>query len=726
MKDIFWKASSVMMVFALALALSGCSDSFAGPGPIPQPQPGLFTVTFNGNGGTPASTTATVNPGAMAAEPADPTFSGWVFVGWFSHQTTGVSPFNFYTPIWQDTTLWARWSLNPHRVTFNLQGGSWHRENHVYVDAGNEVPRLSNPTIEGNFVFGGWFTHPTDKDTQWEFSTPVTAPVTLFAHWEPYVRVTFQMHLESDYVYIPPRTTVSRPENVPARQPYIFTGWFTAPTGGVQWNFADPVTQDTTIYAQWRDFFIVTFGEAGGVTPAAQNVPMGQTAAAPTGNFTSGLNAPIGGLFRAPANNWTDWTLYWYLGEAEWDFADPVARDMHLTARWKTPYGPINLAGQWGNNIVSRGFDYVYENPGNYYLFLGYSLTLPPGWPGPGIAHTGIGGRLRNNSRITLIGLGEERVIRRPGSAVLGSPNAYFGSLFAVDDGAELILGNNITLGTVNNTLGMNPLVLVGPGGTVTMREASRITGHRLTHTVGQQWLGIGTAAVLVFEDGTFTMTGGEISGNSSVANFAGEASGLHALPGSTINLQGGRIVSNRGPAGTNGINSVILGVSVEDDAPINFTISGNAEVEDLVIVRFGNVATRHTITVAQNWTGSINRLNLLSQHIANVDAGIDLWEDTNVFVPVSGQSLPAGLPGRITTNSFFIIVGSAVTTRAISSTHEIENDGRLAAGSGGGRSLLPTAIRNALFGGFTANVDMFIPGVSAPVFPACGGRIVQ
>ena len=37
----------------------------------------------------------------------------------------------------------------------------------------------------------------------------------------------------------------------PTRSGYIFAGWFTAAAGGTQFNFASPVTADTTLFARW-------------------------------------------------------------------------------------------------------------------------------------------------------------------------------------------------------------------------------------------------------------------------------------------------------------------------------------------------------------------------------------------------------------------------------------------------------------------------------------------
>lgn len=46
-------------------------------------------------------------------------------------------------------------------------------------------------------------------------------------------------------------TPIEQPEE-PTRQGYTFLGWFTDKSGGEQWNFQSPVTEDMTLYGQWR------------------------------------------------------------------------------------------------------------------------------------------------------------------------------------------------------------------------------------------------------------------------------------------------------------------------------------------------------------------------------------------------------------------------------------------------------------------------------------------
>ncbi len=85
-----------------------------------------FTVTFNanGHGTTPAS--QTINSGEKAAEPTDPTETGWIFGGWYK-EAACTNAFNFSTPITGNITLYARWTeegITPAKITYMVTGGS--------------------------------------------------------------------------------------------------------------------------------------------------------------------------------------------------------------------------------------------------------------------------------------------------------------------------------------------------------------------------------------------------------------------------------------------------------------------------------------------------------------------------------------------------------------------------------------------------------------------------
>jgi uncharacterized repeat protein (TIGR02543 family) len=79
----------------------------------------VHTVSFNSNGGS-AVPAQTVPKGTGATEPAPPTRSGYAFAGW--HSDAGLTNlYNFASPvanrIFTDTTLHAKWTLEPYTFT---------------------------------------------------------------------------------------------------------------------------------------------------------------------------------------------------------------------------------------------------------------------------------------------------------------------------------------------------------------------------------------------------------------------------------------------------------------------------------------------------------------------------------------------------------------------------------------------------------------------------------
>jgi uncharacterized repeat protein (TIGR02543 family) len=126
---------------------------------------------------------------------------------------------------------------------------------------------------------------------------------------------------------------------------------------------------------------------------------------------------------------------------------------------------------------------------------------------------------------ITLIGDSTERKVS------LSSE----GSLFTVEDGVTLTLGSNVTLqGRSSNKV---PLVQVNGGGTLVMENGSKITGNNA-------YFGTLMCGGVYVSGGTFTMSGGEISGNSADSDSRICVGGVY-MDGGTFTMSGGKISGN-------------------------------------------------------------------------------------------------------------------------------------------------------------------------------------
>ncbi|MCL1995090.1 MAG: S-layer homology domain-containing protein, partial [Defluviitaleaceae bacterium] len=76
--------------------------------------PGPFTVTFNGNTGTPATSTATVTPPATTATmPPSPTRAGFTFNGWNTAADGSGTNFTAATQVTANITVFAQWTAVP-------------------------------------------------------------------------------------------------------------------------------------------------------------------------------------------------------------------------------------------------------------------------------------------------------------------------------------------------------------------------------------------------------------------------------------------------------------------------------------------------------------------------------------------------------------------------------------------------------------------------------------
>jgi hypothetical protein len=149
----------------------------------------------------------------------------------------------------------------------------------------------------------------------------------------------------------------------------------------------------------------------------------------------------------------------------------------------------------------------------NYYIVLGANESIAP----TGISYGG------KTIGITLMGTGGERLITLKKA----------GSLFIINAGVTLTLDDKITL--VGRTDNSTSLVKVNSGASLVMNTGSKITGNKASSFSG--------GGVYV-ESGTFTMEGGEISGNT-VSSSSSYGGGVYVASNGTFTMGGGEISGN-------------------------------------------------------------------------------------------------------------------------------------------------------------------------------------
>lgn len=268
------------------------------------------TVTFDTDGGAELPS-QTVADGETATQPEVPVRDGYVFLGWLLNGKA----YDFSTPVTGDITLTASWEKEKpatHTIRFDTADGTTIPAQ--TVTDGSMATKPADPTRKG-YTFNGWAVNGQPYD----FSTPVTADLTITAEWVP-LPVEHTVLFDAGDGSKPTPTTVEDGKPVdkpkdPTRKGYTFDGWL---LNGKAYDFTQPVTGDITLTGSWtRLTHTVTFDTNGGTPVASQSVE-------------------DGGVITSPKNPTREGYTFkgWLLNGKSYDFQTPVTGDITLTADW--------------------------------------------------------------------------------------------------------------------------------------------------------------------------------------------------------------------------------------------------------------------------------------------------------------------------------------------------------------------------------------------------------
>lgn len=243
--------------------------------------PDTYTVTFDSKGGSRVEA-ASVTEGGSVTVPAEPTFAGHKFDGWYVAEDCSGNKVTFpFTPA-ANVTLYAKW-LNYYTVTFDAKGGDA-----VEAISGIlEGTSVSLPAAEREgFVFLGWFENENDAEKVNATYSPA-ANVTLYAKWVeatvPTYTVTYNTMggnaLAAEAV--PEGESVTLPA-APVYEGHVFDGWYAAEDySGEKLEGTFTPAEDTTLYAKWLEIFTVAYNSNGGSELETERVTEGQSVDAP-------------------------------------------------------------------------------------------------------------------------------------------------------------------------------------------------------------------------------------------------------------------------------------------------------------------------------------------------------------------------------------------------------------------------------------------------------------
>ena len=151
--------------------------------------PNTYTVDYNSNGGTGSVGSQSFTYGTwLALQNNTFTRSGYSPNGWATSSggereySNGQSVDNLTPPAVGDTiTLYAAWIPN-YPVAFEANGGTPEPPSPLDIDHGDYIIEPASMTKTG-FTFGGWYTDSA-LTQEYDFESPVTGPLTLYAKWD--------------------------------------------------------------------------------------------------------------------------------------------------------------------------------------------------------------------------------------------------------------------------------------------------------------------------------------------------------------------------------------------------------------------------------------------------------------------------------------------------------------------------------------------------------------
>ena len=215
----------------------------------------VFTVTFESNGGSAVSSQY-INSGTAATQPDNPSRAEYSFDNWYSNSAL-TTVYNFASPVTGDITLYAKWNINQYTVTFNSNGGTIIPNQ--TVNSGGTVTSPQDPTRDGH-TFDNWYSD-AGFAVQYNFSSPVTGNITLFARWNAIIyTITFNANNATSGT-APAAITANSGSSITlpgagnlARTGLIFNGWNTNASGtGTNYsaNTSYTVNGNITLFARW-------------------------------------------------------------------------------------------------------------------------------------------------------------------------------------------------------------------------------------------------------------------------------------------------------------------------------------------------------------------------------------------------------------------------------------------------------------------------------------------
>ena len=168
------------------------------------------------------------------------------------------------------------------------------------VEKDRKAVKPDAPKASG-YTFAGWYTNKACTGDAFDFDTPITSDITLYAKW---VTATWTVSFDpncSDAQEMPVQQTVLKgnaavePKD-PKREGYAFGGWYYNAACEGKYDFSRPVNSNLTLYAKWKKLYEVSFEADGGTgSMTAVKIADGDYYTLPACGFTAPEKKYFGG-----------------------------------------------------------------------------------------------------------------------------------------------------------------------------------------------------------------------------------------------------------------------------------------------------------------------------------------------------------------------------------------------------------------------------------------------
>ena len=311
-----------------------------------------YTISFETGGGTTVSE-ITQDYGTAVSAPAQPSKTGYEFVGWYESDPSEL--YDFTTMPARDFTLYAAWELVTYDIVYNLDGGVNGANPSGYTIESATI-ELADATKRG-YEFVGWFSDSGLGVEVTSIEAGSYGDVELFAGWEV---------IEYDITYhLPDGATHSNPDFYTVetditsfedgvKTGYTFDGWFadadleqrvTSYGGGAIGAIELWAGFTANEYTVWLD----------GKEQAAYTIDFDLGGA--EGNVPAQVVTAEVGLTVPEAPQWEGRVFAGWYDNAEceglpYDFSGTVTTSRTLYAKWVVPQGtPVAVGGEYSAAI---------------------------------------------------------------------------------------------------------------------------------------------------------------------------------------------------------------------------------------------------------------------------------------------------------------------------------------------------------------------------------------